>query len=406
MRSSGKIHFLQIRDGAGFIQVVADESSLEENTKKVLAELTLESSVIVTGRVKEEPRAPLGYELQLERLTLVQKVTEEYPIGKKEHGADFLLSNRHLWLRSQKQWAIQRVRYHAFMALTTVLDKKGYIRFDSPILTPNACEGTTDLFEIDYFGRPAYLSQSGQLYLEAAIASLGRVYDFGPVFRAEKSKTRRHLNEFWMLDVESAFMELEEMIDFEEQLILEVLNYVLEHAQKELSLLERDIQKLAQIKAPFERISYEEAVERLISLGSDIKWGEDFGNDDEDILFKEHDQPVFVHRYPSEIKSFYFKKDHNRPEFSLSVDLFVPEGYGELIGGGQREDDYDTLLTRINQEGLSQEDFQWYLELRQFGTVPHGGFGIGFERLVAWLTGIEHVRESIPFPRTLNRVYP
>ena len=309
-------------------------------------------------------------------------------------------------VRSPKQWAIQRIRYKTFLALTYFFENEGYVRFDSPILTPSACEGTTELFETDFFGSPVYLSQSGQLYLEAAIMSLGKVYDFGPVFRNEKSKTRRHLNEFWMLDAESAFMDLEEMTCFQERLTISVIQYILEHARYELSLLERDITKLEVIRTPFERLHYKDAIVRLHSLGSDIVYGEDFGNDDEDILFKQSEQPIFVHRYPKDIKGFYFKRDDTDPEFCLSVDLFVPEGYGEMVGGGQREDDHDTLVENITQHNLSMEDFEWYVDLRKYGSVPHSGFGIGFERMVAWFAGIDHIREAIPFPRTLNRYKP
>ncbi|MCA9390410.1 asparagine--tRNA ligase, partial [candidate division WWE3 bacterium] len=384
-RSSGKIHFLHVRDGSGSVQVVVDEGTVDQKTIETVKDLTIESSLLVSGTVSEDKRSPLGVEIHASTITPVQIVTEDYPIGKKEHGVDFLLSNRHLWLRSPTQWATMRIRNHAFLALTKFFESEGYVRFDSPILTPNACEGTTDLFEIDYFGKPAYLSQSGQLYLEAAIASLGKVYDFGPVFRAEKSKTRRHLNEFWMLDAECAFMDLDIMMDFEERLVMSVVSYMLEHARPEFKILGRDISKFENIKTPFLRLHYDEAVEKLRGLGSDINWGEDFGNDDEDTLFKDGDQPIFVHRYPTEIKGFYFKTDEVRPELSLSLDLFVPEGYGELIGGGQRVDSFDTLINNIHEESLSEEDFAWYLDLRKFGSVPHSGFGIGFERLVAWL---------------------
>lgn len=404
-RSSGKIHFLQLRDGSGFIQGVVDEGAVSPEVTERVHSLTLESSLSLTGKVVKDDRSAVGFELQVSGIELIQTPTEEYPIGKKEHGPDFLLSNRHLWLRTPSQWAIQRIRYHAFMALTSFFDSQGYVRFDSPIFSPNACEGTTELFEVDFFGTPAYLSQSGQLYLEAAIASLGKVYDFGPVFRNEKSKTRRHLNEFWMLDAEAAFMELDDMMQFQEDLVIYVIEYMLKHAAQEFEILKRDTSAFTRIKRPFARLHYDDTINKLRDLGSDIQWGEDLGNDDEDILFKEGDQPVFVHRYPKQIKGFYFKADQD-PKYSLSVDLFVPEGYGELIGGGQRIDDYQTLLDSIHQHDLSEEDFDWYLDLRKYGTVPHSGFGIGFERLVAWFAGVEHIREAIPFPRTLNRLKP
>lgn len=404
-RSSGKIHFLQLRDGSGFIQGVVDEGAVSSEVAERVHALTLESSLSLTGKVVKDDRSAVGFEIQVTDLEPIQTPNEEYPIGKKEHGADFLLSNRHLWLRTPSQWAIQRIRYHTFMALTSFFDSQGYVRFDSPIFSPNACEGTTELFEVDFFGTPVYLSQSGQLYLEAAIASLGKVYDFGPVFRNEKSKTRRHLNEFWMLDAEAAFMELDDMMQFQEDLVMYVIEYMLAHASEEFAILKRDTSAFTRIKRPFARMHYDDTIKKLGELGSDIKWGEDLGNDDEDILFKEGDQPVFVHRYPKQIKGFYFKAD-NDPKYSLSVDLFVPEGYGELIGGGQRIDDYKTLIDSIHQYDLSEEDFDWYLDLRKYGSVPHSGFGIGFERLVAWFSGVEHVREAIPFPRTLNRVKP
>ncbi len=404
-RSSGKIHFLQLRDGTGFIQIVVDEGTVSAEVSAHARGIALESSVAITGTVVQDARSSVGFEILASNIEILHESIEEYPIGKKEHGPDFLLSNRHLWLRSPNQWAIQRIRYHAFMALTTFFDSRGYVRFDSPIFSPNACEGTTELFEVDFFGTPVYLSQSGQLYLEAAIASLGKVYDFGPVFRNEKSKTRRHLNEFWMLDAEAAFMQLDDMMQFQEDLVMYVIEYMLAHAQQEFAILKRDVSSFTRIKQPFARMHYDETIKKLNELGSDIAWGEDLGNDDEDILFKDGDQPVFVHHYPSAIKGFYFKTDSD-PKYSLSVDLFVPEGYGELIGGGQRIDTYDTLLESIKKHNLSEEDFDWYLDLRKFGSVPHSGFGIGFERLVAWFAGVEHVREAIPFPRTLNRIKP
>ncbi|MBU0531455.1 MAG: asparagine--tRNA ligase [Candidatus Uhrbacteria bacterium] len=405
-RSSGAIFFLQFRDGSGRVQVVFSKDSIPEEQWNALQELKIESSVIVEGTVKEEPRAPSGYELEGARVEIVQLAPDDYPISKKEHGPDFLLENRHLWLRSDKQWAIQRVRNTIINATYEYLNDNGYIKIDSPIITPAACEGTTELFELDYFDDKAYLTQSGQLYLEAAIMSFGKVFDFGPVFRAEKSKTRRHLTEFWMMDVETAFVEHEENLKIQEELISHIVKKVLETNEAELKILERDIEALKKVQAPFERMTHAEAVAKLHELGSDIGDMDDLGADDETMLTKLFEKPIFIEKYPAEVKAFYMKRDPADPSRALCADLLAPEGYGEIIGGSQREDDYEVLLERINEHKLPVEDFQWYLDLRKYGSVPHSGFGYGLERIVTWICGIEHVRETIPFPRLINRIRP
>ncbi|PIS32176.1 asparagine--tRNA ligase [Candidatus Peregrinibacteria bacterium CG08_land_8_20_14_0_20_41_10] len=404
-RGSGKIYFLQIRDGTGTIQAIVDAGTVSSEVFQLAEKLTLESSLEITGKVTPHPKNPEEYELQVTDLKIIQLVTEEYPIAKKEHGPDFLLENRHLWLRSPKQRAIQVIRDTIIRATYQSLHRQNFIKIDSPILTPSACEGTTTLFEIDYFGKPAYLSQSGQLYLEAAIFSVGRCFDFGPVFRAEKSKTRRHLIEFWMMDAEEAFVEHEGNMQIQEQLICDIVTQVLEENQTELKILERDIKPLEKIKAPFVHLSHTEAIQHLRKLGSDIKDRDDLGGDDETLLTKQFEQPIFVEKYPAEIKAFYMKRD-KAGEFALNNDLLAPEGYGEIVGGSQREDDYSVLLERIKEHKLPVEAFSWYLDLRKYGSVPHSGFGYGLERIVTWLCGLDHVRESIPFPRLLNRCYP
>ncbi|PIR17096.1 MAG: asparagine--tRNA ligase [Deltaproteobacteria bacterium CG11_big_fil_rev_8_21_14_0_20_49_13] len=404
-RFSGKIGFLQIRDGSGFIQGVISEKEVESGTWDLGNKLTLESSVIVHGTVTKHPRHEV-YELQITDIELVH-MSEEYPIGKKEHGPDFLLDNRHLWLRSNKQWAIQRVRNTVINATYEYLNKDGFIKIDSPILTPAACEGTTTLFEINYFDMgKAYLSQSGQLYIEAAIMSHGRVFDFGPVFRAEKSKTRRHLTEFWMMDAEAAFVEHDENLKIQENLISFIAKSVLEKNQNELKILERDPKPLEKIQAPFYRMTHAEAVAKLRKLGSDIKEDDDLGADDETLITKELDKPLFVEKYPAKAKAFYMKRDPANPELALCADLLAPEGFGEIVGGSQREESYDTLLTRLKEHNLPVKAFEWYLDLRKYGSVPHSGFGYGLERIVGWMCGTPHVRETIPFPRMLNRLYP
>jgi len=405
-RSSGKIFFLQFRDGSGRVQVVYSKAALSEEQWAVLEQVRIESSVIVSGTVKPD-RAGTGFELDGTSIKAIQIPTEEYPIGKKDHGPDFLLDERHLWLRSESQWAIQRVRNTVINATYAYLNGNGFIKFDSPILTPNACEGTTELFEMDYFelGK-AYLSQSGQLYLEAGIMSLGRCFDFGPVFRAEKSKTRRHLTEFWMMDAEAAFVEHEGNLAIQEGLICRIVSDVLAKNRKELAILERDIAPLEKVQAPFVRMTHAEAVAKLRALGSDIGDMDDLGADDETILTKQYDRPIFVEKYPTAVKAFYMKRDPADPRLALCVDVLAPEGYGEIIGGSQREDDHDELLKRIKEHNLPVEPFQWYLDLRKYGSVPHSGFGYGLERIVGWVTGIHHIRETIPFPRLINRLNP
>lgn len=406
-RGSGKIYFLQLRDGTGIIQAVVEASAVDPQIFAMAEKLTMESSVKVTGMVSQHPKYENTYELQVKLIEIVQLVVEEYPIAKKEHGIEFLMDHRHLWLRSGRQSAIQRVRNTIINATYEYLNQQSFIKIDSPILTPNACEGTTELFELDYFDvGKAYLSQSGQLYLEAAIFSVGRCFDFGPVFRAEKSKTRRHLTEFWMMDAEAAFVELEGNIQIQEELVTHIVKSVLHHNMAELKLLERNIEPLLKIEPPFFRKTHAEAVEELQSMGSDIQKDHDLGGDDETLLTKKYDKPVFVTHYPAKVKAFYMKRDSEKPERALCADLLAPEGYGEIIGGSQREDSHELLLARIQEHKLPVSAFQWYLDLRKFGSVPHSGFGYGLERLVTWICGLEHVRESIPFARTIYRLSP
>lgn len=405
LRSSGKIAFLQFRDGTGFCQVIANPATLTEARWGGVQKLTIESSVILSGTVSKHPKKE-DYELQLTDIQIVQ-LSEEYPIGKKEHGPDFLLDNRHLWLRSGRQWAIQRVRDTIISATTDWFHNNHYIKIDSPILTPNACEGTTTLFEMEYFDLgKAYLSQSGQLYIEAAIMSFGRVFDFGPVFRAEKSKTRRHLTEFWMMDAEAAFVEHAENLQIQEQLVSHIVQTVLAKNRPELTLLERNIAALETVKAPFHRMTHAEAVCRLRELGSDIREDDDLGGDDETLITQGLDRPLFIEKYPAKVKAFYMKRDPQNRELALCADLLAPEGFGEIIGGSQREDSYDVLKQRIEEHNLPIAKFQWYLDLRRYGSVPHSGFGYGLERIVGWICGVPHVRETIPFPRLISRLYP
>ncbi|HCM45488.1 MAG: Asparagine-tRNA ligase [Parcubacteria group bacterium GW2011_GWD1_42_9] len=404
LRSSGKIWFLEFRDGAGFVQVIVDAAEVDKDSLKTVEVLTIESSAIITGTVAKHPKKD-EYEIKAKSVKLVAP-SPEYPIGKKEHGPDFLLDNRHLWLRSSRQWAIQRIRNTIINTIYSHLNANGFIKIDAPILTPTSCEGTTTLFSIDYFGEPAYLTQSGQLYIEAAIFSHGRVFDFGPVFRAEKSKTRRHLTEFWMMDAEAAFVEHEENLKIQENLIATIVKAVLVNNKKELEILERDTTILQRVAPPFYRLTHKEAIAKLRERGSDIKDMDDLGADDETLLTELYDKPIFVEKYPAAVKAFYMKRDPADPKRVLNADLLAPEGYGEIIGGSQREDDYDALLARMKEEKLNIADFQWYLDLRKYGSVPHSGFGVGLERLVAWICGLKHVRESIPFPRLLNRLRP
>ncbi|MBU1705878.1 asparagine--tRNA ligase [Patescibacteria group bacterium] len=406
-RSSGKIFFLQFRDGSGRVQVVFSKADLSDEQWEALQSLRIESSVKVTGLVKADTRAPSGFELEGKGIEVVQVAPEDYPIGKKEHGPDFLLDNRHLWLSSEKQWAILRVRDTIIRATYDYFHENSFIKFDSPILTPSACEGTTELFAMDYFDLgQAYLTQSGQLYLEAGIMSLGKCFDFGPVFRAEKSKTRRHLTEFWMMDAEAAYATHEDNLKTQEELVVRIVSEVLKQNQSELKILERDVSVLEKIQAPFVRMTHAEAIAKLRELGSDIGDLDDLGGDDETILTKQYDRPIFIEKYPAAVKAFYMKRDPADPTRVLNNDLLAPEGYGEIIGGSQREDDYDELLKRINEHHLDPKDFDWYLDLRRYGSVPHSGFGYGLERLVAWICGLEHVRETIPFPRLINRKSP
>jgi asparaginyl-tRNA synthetase len=409
LRKSGKIVFPIIRDGSGMMQCVAVKSNLPEPVFESLKNVTQESSLSVIGTVRAEPRAIGGYELDVADAEVVQRVSEErpYPITPKDHGVDFLMDHRHLWLRSKRQHAAIRVRHEVIKSIRDYFDGHGFTLVDTPIFTPAACEGTTTLFEVDYFeDEKVYLTQSGQLYNEANAMAFGKVYCFGPTFRAEKSKTRRHLTEFWMVEPEMAYADLEEVKRVAEDLIVYVAGRVLENRKEELKILERDIFKLETIKAPFPRMSYDEAVKILQSKGSEIKWGGDFGNADETLLTQDFDRPVIVDRYPTEIKAFYFMPDEQRPEVVLGVDIIAPEGYGEIVGGGQRIHDLALLEKRLAEANLPREAFEWYLDLRRFGSVPHGGFGMGVERFVAWMCGLEHVRETIPYPRMLYRTRP
>lgn len=406
VRSSGSIAFLNVRDGSGFVQAVVSKANVDEASWLTASTMTLESSLVVTGTVAKHPKQEGVFELQATLVELVQKA-EEYPIGKKEHGPDFLLDNRHLWLRAPSQWAIQRVRNQIILATYDWFREHDFIKIDSPIFTPNACEGTTELFEVDYFeDQKAYLTQSGQLYLEAAIASVGRCFDFGPVFRAEKSKTRRHLTEFWMMDAEAAFVDHEGNMKIQEELVSFIVKRVLETCQQELKILERDTKPLENVTAPFYRITHADAIKKLREAGSDIGDMDDLGADDETTLTKMYDKPIFVEKYPTEVKAFYMKRDPKDPTHVLNSDLLAPEGYGEISGGSQREDDYEKLLERIREHKLPEEAFAWYLDLRKYGSVPHSGFGFGLERIVAWICGLQHVRETIPFPRLINRLEP
>lgn len=406
-RGSGKIYFMQLRDGTGFMQAIVTESDSGTDSMKIAGELSMESSVKVTGLINAHPKKEDVFEMIVKKIEPVQVCEEEYPISKKEHGPEFLLDQRHLWLRSKKQWAIQRVRNTVINATYEYFADNDFIKIDSPILTPNACEGTTELFEIDYFEEnKAYLSQSGQLYLEAAIMAHGRVFDFGPVFRAEKSKTRRHLTEFWMMDAEMAYCDHEMNMQIQEGLVCHIVKKVLEKNRPELVVLERDIEALEKVKAPFIRKTHAEVIAELKEMGSDIGENDDLGADDETMLTKKYDKPIFVEKYPAEVKAFYMKRDPENPSVALCSDLLAPEGYGEVIGGSEREDDYDVLISRIKEHDLDPATFDWYLDLRKFGSVPHSGFGYGLERIVGWMTGTHHIRETIPFPRLINRLKP
>ena len=405
-RSVGKIWFLILRDGTGLLQCVIVDGECDSETFSLEQQLNQEDSVIVTGRVKKEPRAVGGYELGVKQVSVVNHTTDEYPISKKDHGTDFLMSNRHLWLRSKRQNSIMRVRHQIVKAIRDYFDDNGFTLIDSPIFTGNAVEGTTTLFEVDYFERSAYLTQSGQLYQEAGATAFGRTYCFGPCFRAEKSKTRRHLTEFWMVEPEMAFVDLDENMTWAENLVGFIIQRVLENCLMELETLERDISMLETIIPPFPRITYDEASKIILENGSDFKYGSDFGAPDETLLSEQFDKPIMIHRWPANIKPFYMKRDEHDHELALGVDMSEPEGYGEIIGGGQREYDIDILTNSIRHHDLPLEPFKWFLDLRKYGSVPHSGFGLGLERVVAWICGTKHIRETIPFPRTMTRLEP
>jgi asparaginyl-tRNA synthetase len=414
LRESGKLLFPQFRDGSGIVQGVVPKNAVTPEVFEAVKGLTQESSVIVTGKVKAEKRAPGGYEMDVTNVEVVQKVPEDspYPITPKEHGTDFLMEHRHLWIRSQRQAAILRVRSEIQKAMHEFFDSRDFVRTDPPILTPAACEGTSTLFPVDYFDEEAFLTQSGQLYIEATAMALGKVYSFGPTFRAEKSKTRRHLTEFWMVEPEVAYAELDDIMKLAEDFISHIVKRVLENRRKDLETIGRDISKLENIQAPFPRITYDEAVAMLQEghkkgeLENNFEWGGDLGSPDETYISSKFDRPVMIHRYPVEVKAFYMEPDPQNPKVALCVDVLAPEGYGEVIGGSQRMGSYEKLLARIHEHNLPEEAFRWYLDLRKFGGVPHAGFGMGLERAVAWICGLEHVRETIPFPRMLHKMYP
>ena len=404
-RRSGKIGFLMFRDGFGIMQCIVAKNDVGEEAFEVFKSLTQESSLSVVGEVVKNERAPGGFEMVVSELT-VHQLSSEYPITPKEHGTDFLMNHRHLWLRSKRQHAILKVRHEIIKAVRDFFDSNDFTLCDSPIFTPNAAEGTSTLFGTDYFGNTAYLAQTGQLYGEAAAMAVGRHYNFGPTFRAEKSKTRRHLTEFWMVEPEIAYCEIDENMDWAERLILFIIERVLENRKNELEVLERDLEKLKQIKAPFPRVSYTECVDLLNKGGIDFKWGDDFGAPEETFIGEQYNQPVMVHRFPSAIKAFYMRRDPENDKVVLGMDVLAPEGFGEIIGGSERETEISLLEDRIKDEELNQADYEWFLDLRRFGSVPHSGFGMGIERVVAWNCNLPHVRETIPFPRTIGRLYP
>ncbi len=406
LRSSGKIYFLMVRDGTGIIQCIVEKSSVSDEVFQTAAELTQESSLHITGTVRKDDRAPGGYELDVSDLKVIQ-IAEDYPITPKEHGSGFLMDHRHLWLRSSRQNAILRIRASLIRYIRDFFDNRGFLCVDTPVFTPSACEGTTTLFETDYFGDKAYLTQSGQLYNEANAAAFRKVYCFGPTFRAEKSKTRRHLIEFWMVEPEVAFAGLDDIIQLGEDFVVEIVGRALEdHRDLLENVLKRDTSRLEKAVSPFPRISYDQAAEVLREKGSDFEYGSDFGGADETLLSEDFDRPVFVHRFPASVKAFYMQPDPDNPELSLSVDLLAPEGYGEIIGGGQRIHDLELLERKLDEHDLPRRAFQWYMDIRRYGTFPHSGFGLGLERTLAYLCGIRHVRETIPYPRLLNRLSP
>ncbi len=404
-RSSGKLHFLQVRDGTGSIQAVMFKGDVNEELFETTDKISQESSIKVYGTVKEDKRSAIGYEIGVKNLEIINEAVN-YPITPKEHGVAFLLENRHLWLRSSRQHAILKIRHEIIKAVRDYFNEQGFLLIDAPIFTPAACEGTTTLFETKYFDEKAYLTQSGQLYMEAAAMAFGKVYCFGPTFRAEKSKTRRHLTEFWMVEPEVAYNDLNDNMNLAEDFLQYIVSKVLQNRRSELELLERDISKLEAIQKPFPRISYDDALEILKQNGKEVPWGEDFGGDEETVISEQFDRPVMIHRYPAECKAFYMKQDTDNPKVALCVDVIAPEGYGEIIGGGQREDSLEVLERKIAEHNLPQSAFDWYLDLRRYGSVPHAGFGLGIERTVAWLCGLHHVRETIPFPRLMERIRP
>jgi asparaginyl-tRNA synthetase len=409
LRKSGKIVFPLLRDGTGIMQCVAVKANLDEALFETLKNLTQESSLILRGKIRAEQRAPGGYEMDVEGAEVIDRVPESapYPITPKEHGPDFLMDHRHLWLRSKRQHSVIRVRHEVIKGVRDYFDSHGFTLVDTPIFTPAACEGTTTLFEVNYFDdEKVFLTQSGQLYNEANAMAFGKVYCFGPTFRAEKSKTRRHLTEFWMVEPEMAYATLDDVKQLAEDLVVYVVGRVLENRRAELQALERDISKLETIKAPFPRMSYDDAVKALQARGSEIQWGGDFGGPDETMITEGLDRPLMVDRYPTQVKAFYFEPDPQRPELALGVDVIAPEGYGEIIGGGQRIHNLDLLMKRLEEHKLPPEAFNWYIDLRKYGSVPHAGFGMGIERFVAWMCGLEHIRETIPYPRMLYRTRP
>jgi asparaginyl-tRNA synthetase len=406
MAGKGKLYFLQVRDGTGVVQAVVSKADVSEETFAKIGTLKQEASIIVTGPVREDKRSAIGVELGVKELDVVALPTADFPISPKEHGTAFLMSQRHLWLRSRKQVAVLRVRHEIIRQIRNYFDSNGFTLMDAPIFTPNACEGTTNLFEVDYFDEKAYLTQSGQLYGEAGAMALGRIYTFGPTFRAEKSKTRRHLTEFWMVEPEVAYMDLAGDMDLAEDFLVTVVQNVLKNKRAELEILERDLSKLERVQKPFPRIRYEEAIAILHKKGKDAKFGDDFGADEETAISEEFDRPVMIHRYPAAIKAFYMKRDPEDPRVALALDVIAPEGFGEIIGGAQREDDLALLEQRLDEHKLPREAFEWYLDLRRYGSVPHAGFGLGVERTVQWICGLHHVRETIPFPRLMGKIEP
>jgi asparaginyl-tRNA synthetase len=406
MASKGKLCFLQVRDGTGIVQCVAVKAEVGDELFGRAAGLKQEASIVITGTVREDARSPIGVELGMRDLTVVNQPTADFPISPKEHGTAFLMEQRHLWLRSRRQVATLRVRAEIVRQIRNYFDSRGFVLMDAPIFTPSACEGTSNLFEVDYFEDKAYLTQSGQLYGEAGAMALGRIYTFGPTFRAEKSKTRRHLTEFWMVEPEVAYLDLAGDMDLAEDFLVEVVKNVVANRRAELAVLERDLAKLEKVQKPFPRIRYEEAIEILHKKGKEVKFGDDFGADEETAISEEFDRPVMIHRYPAAIKAFYMKRDPEDARLALALDVIAPEGYGEIIGGAQREDDLATLEARIAEHQLPRAAFEWYLDLRRYGSVPHAGFGLGVERTVQWICGLHHVRETIPFPRMMGKIEP